>query len=258
MGVDVMEEQSARQIATTAQTTTLAPGIVEHAYADGAALAAAVATRLREATLRALAHRGHALLCLAGGRTPFPAYRAFAAGAGIDWEDVAIVPGDERCVAHADPASNLGGLRAAFAGANGVRIEALTTASGDPTISLAQARAMLALHHEAFDAVVLGMGEDAHTASLFPGAAGLPFALAPDTAHDAFLIQPDPLPAEAPYARITLGLARLRRARATHLLVTGARKRAVLREALASDDPLRHPVAAVLRAAGDAHVHWCP
>ena len=255
MDIELMDRQDAH---LTTQTAPLATRIVEHAYADGAALAAAVAAHLHDATQRALSHRGHALLCLAGGRTPFPAYRAFAASAGIDWDDVAIVPGDERCIAHAHPACNVAGLRAAFASATGLRIESLTTPNGDPTTSLAQARAMLALHHDAFDAVVLGMGEDAHTASLFPGATGLPFALDPSAAHDAFLMQPEPLPADAPYARITLGLARLRRARTTHLLVTGARKREVLRAALAANDPLRHPVAAVLRAAQDVRVHWCP
>ena len=232
--------------------------VIEHAYADVGELADAVASRLREACSNALAHRGHALLCLAGGRTPFPAYRALAASAGIDWEDVAVLPGDDRCVPWDHAASNVAALRAAFCEAAGVRIAALTTPDGDPGASLQHARTMLSRHADTFDAVVLGMGEDAHTASLFPGARGLPAALAPASREDAFLVHPEPLPAEAPYPRVTLGLARLLRTRSIHLIVTGARKREVLREAMASDDPLRHPVAAVLRAGRDVHVHGCP
>ncbi len=52
--------------------------------------------------------------------------------------------------------------------------------------------------------------------------------------------------------------ARLLRTRAIHLIVTGQRKREVLREAMAASDPLRHPIAAVLRAGRDVHVHWSP
>ena len=229
--------------------------VIEHAYEDAEALAESVAEHLRETTLRALSHRGHAQLCLAGGRTPLPAYRRFAARDGIDWEDVVVLPGDDRCVPWTHPASNLAGLCDAFADAYALRIESLTSMDGDPMPSLSQAREMLRLHQAPFDAVVLGMGEDAHTASLFPGAPELAAALDPASTHEAFLIHPEPMPAEAPFARISLGLARLLRTRSVHLLVTGARKREVLRAALASNDPLRHPVAAMLRAAQDVRVH---
>jgi 6-phosphogluconolactonase len=231
---------------------------IEHLHPDRAALNAAVAAALRQACDRALAHRGHALLALAGGQTPFPVYRALAA-APLDWEDITVMPGDDRCVAHDHAASNVAALRDAFAAAPAVRIEALTAADGDPAASLAQARTMLRRHHDMFDAVVLGMGEDAHTASLFPGAAALPAAMAHDATDDAFLVVPDPLPPEAPFPRITLGLARLLRARTIHLLVTGARKREVLDAARAAHDPVRMPVSAVLHAPDTVvQIHWSP
>lgn len=232
--------------------------VIEHAYENSGVLAEAVAARLREACANALAHRGHALLCLAGGRTPFPAYRALAASEGIDWEDVAVLPGDDRCVPWDHAASNVASLRTAFAEAQGVRIAALTTPDGDPGASLLHARTVLSRHADTCDAVVLGMGEDAHTASLFPGARGLSAAMAPTSREEAFLIHPEPLPPEAPFPRITLGLARLLRTRSIHLIVTGQRKREVLREAMASNDPLRHPIAAVLQSSRDVHVHWSP
>jgi 6-phosphogluconolactonase len=231
---------------------------IEHDYTDTAALTAAVAGHLHAACADALRARGHASLALAGGRTPFPIYRALAAER-MPWSNIVAMPGDDRCVAHAHAASNVAALRDAFAAADGLRIEALTVADGDPQASLQHARSMLAQHRDAFDAVVLGMGEDAHTASLFPGAEALPSAMAMDAREDAFLVVPDPLPPEAPFPRITLGLARLLRAGSLHLIVTGARKRDVLRAAQATHDPLRMPISALLHAPDAVvHVHWSP
>ena len=231
---------------------------IEREYPDTDALVAAVAAQLRDACANALRARGNALLALAGGKTPLPIYRSLA-GAALFWPHVVAMPGDDRCVAHTHPSSNVSALRAAFSAAQGVVIEALTCADGDPRGSLTAARAMLRTHPDAFDAVLLGMGEDAHTASLFPGAAALPAAMAIDAREDAFAIEPDPLPPEAPFPRITLGLARLLRARALHLVVTGARKRDVLRKAQAACDPLRMPISALLHAADSCvHIHWSP
>jgi 6-phosphogluconolactonase len=83
--------------------------------------------------------------------------------------------------------------------------------------------------------------------------------MAKDATEDAFLLVPNPLPPEAPFPRVTLGLARLLRARSLHLIVTGARKRDVLRAAQAAHDPLRAPTSALLHASGNVvHVHWSP
>ena len=232
----------------------------EHEYPDVDALTAAVADQLRAACETALRADGTALIALAGGKTPFPIYRRLASADGIDWPRVVALPGDDRCVGREHSASNAAGLRAAFAAAHGLRIQSLTADDGDPDASLAYARAALApLHDQAFDAVVLGMGEDAHTASLFPGADALPGAMAVDSTEDAFLLVPNPLPPEAPYPRITLGLARLLRARSLHLIVTGARKREVLRAAQSAYAPLHAPISALLHAPDAVvHVHWSP
>lgn len=228
----------------------------EHRYADADALAASLATRLEDTLRDAIASRGHAMLALAGGRTPFPAYRTLATRK-LDWSRVVLMPTDERCVPHDHPACNLREMRQAFVPADGVRFASLTMDDGDPDRSQVQARAMLSQHAGAFDAVVLGMGNDAHTASLFPGATNLADALDPDGSTDACRIDPQPLPPEAPFPRITLTAARLLRAHNLHLALTGAGKHAVLREAQASRDPGRYPIAAILQAPGVAgHIHW--
>lgn len=230
----------------------------EHAYSSSEALAEAVAGQLHAVCARAIEQRGEALLALAGGRTPLPLYRRLATHA-LPWSGVRVLPTDERCVPHGHPASNLAQLQAAFIAAQHVQLAGLTTPDGDPDRSLTHARAMLSRHRVAFDAVVLGMGDDGHTASLFPGAAGLSAALDRASSVDVYRIDPDPLPPEAPYPRITLTVARLLRARALHLVVTGAGKRTILQRAQASGDRLRYPVAAILHAPDTCvDIHWIP
>lgn len=229
-----------------------------HEHADPGELAVAASAQLQAACAEAIASRGHAVLALAGGSTPLPLYRRLAAGA-LPWPQVTVMPTDDRCVPHDHEACNLRQIAAAFELAAGMRLQALTAPDGAPARSEAIAQAMLARHPEPFDAVVLGMGADAHTASLFPGAPQLAGALDLATNVDACRIDPRPLPPDAPYPRITLTAARLLRARLVQLVIIGADKRDALQRAIASADPARHPVAALLHAPGNLlHLHWSP
>ena len=233
-------------------------GRFEHIHDSAETLAAALAEELRLACQAAIARRGRAVLALAGGQTPLPLYRRLAA-APLPWSQVLLLPTDERCVPHDHPACNVRALGEVFAAAAGVRLASLTTEDGDPERSERAARDLLAGYPEPFDAVLLGMGGDAHVASLFPGAPQLVEALDPDGPADACRIDPQPLPAQAPYPRISLTAARLLRTRALYLVITGD-KRDVLHRALASGAKnARPPVAAVLDAAtAPVHVHWSP
>lgn len=231
---------------------------VEHDYACADELSAKLAGLLKQTCVDAMAARGRLLLALAGGRTPLPLY-ARLAERPFDWRGAVLMPTDERCVPHDHPACNLRALRDAFAPAGGAQWAALTVPDGDPERSQAHAATMLAAHPEPFDVVLLGMGADGHVASLFPGAPQLGGALDPAAPADACRVDPEPLPPEAPFPRISLTLQRLLRSRALHLLVSGEAKRAVLRSAQADNDGLRHPVAAVLHAPGPlVHIHWSP
>lgn len=229
----------------------------DYAYRDADELEAALCEGLRAQLAEALAMRGHALLALAGGRTPLPLY-ARLARTGLDWSRVTVLPTDERCVPHDHPSCNLAALRRAFAPAAGVHFVALTTPDGEPDGSEAHARAALGAVAQPFDAVLLGMGLDLHFASLFPGAPQLAAGLAAD-GPDALRVDPVPLPPEAPFPRISLGAARLKRARAVHLLLQGEAKHEALRRAQHLHDPAAAPIAALLHADDlRLHVHWSP
>ncbi len=176
-----------------------------------------------------------ARVALAGGRTPLGAYQVLA-DMPVDWARVTLIPTDERCVPVDDPASNEGALRRLFAGRPAAAAKLQGLRSLEPTLD----------RH--FDLVLLGMGEDGHIASLFPGGAGVEAAL--DLASSAAVFPVTPAPGAPPPAvpRLTLGLRCLLQTQRVILLLGGLRKREVLREVLA--DPARShlPVAALFRA----------
>ena len=225
-------------------------GWIEHDHADAPALVAHVAAALDALCNDAIDARGRAWLALAGGRTPLPIYARLAASAQAG--RILAIPTDERCVPHDHPACNLRALREAFSGST-VSTLALTGEDGAPDLSA------LTAHPQDFDAVLLGMGADGHFASLFPGAANLADGLALDSGIDAIATLPDPLPPEAPFARISLSLPRLLRAREIHLVVTGEAKRRVLRQAQQQDAGSGLPIAALLHArTRSVQIHWSP
>ena len=188
------------------------------ALADAAAHA--VANRLAEA----LRTHGRAGLVATGGRSPGPIYDRLSATATLDWTRVVVTLSDERCVPADDPVSNARLVRERLLKGPGAKAHLL------PLWPEPEAAALAAL--QPFDAVMLGMGEDGHIASLIPGDPGLEEAM---TTSD--LIRPVPAGlGKPPVARITLTLAALMNARAIFLLIAGEAKRGVIERALAGED----------------------
>jgi len=144
--------------------------------------AAEAAVWIAAAIRRALSERNRCLLSLCGGSTPAPVY-ALLAGSGLDWSRILVTFGDERCVPPDDPQSNHRMARAALLDPAGVPAERVLRMRGelDPDAAAvdyadALSRAAAATGDTAgivHDVMLLGMGDDGHTASLFPDTAAL-------------------------------------------------------------------------------------
>jgi 6-phosphogluconolactonase len=217
-------------------------------FADGAQLAPAFAQWTADLLQRSVDERGEALLVVSGGTTPKRFFAALAEQT-IDWARVAITLADERCVADDNPRSNALLLRQTLLRdrATAARFTPLADSRLSPDQELAAANARIADLPLPADLVILGMGDDGHTASWFPGGDHLAEALDPGTKK---LVLPMRAPA-APEPRLTLTARVILRARTLALHVEGADKTATLGRALA-DGPIEEmPIRAALRGAGD-------
>lgn len=197
--------------------------------------------------------RGQALLAVSGGRSPVALFQALQQQA-LDWSRVTVVLVDERCVppGHADSNSTLVRqylLQGRAAAAQFVPFfETLPGTAGQPLASpllddlTAQAQVRLAALPWPLDVAVLGMGEDGHTASLFPGAEGLSTALT--SARPLAWTRP----ATAAHARLTLTLPTLLAAHQLVLPLQGAAKAQVFAQACTATTP-QLPISLVLHGA---------
>ncbi|PIQ37444.1 MAG: 6-phosphogluconolactonase [Lysobacterales bacterium CG17_big_fil_post_rev_8_21_14_2_50_64_11] len=239
--------------------TLHAPAPLWHVHADAAAWAEAAAAQITQQLHRDLHTQPQALLLLSGGSTPEPVYRALAAQS-LDWSRLVVALVDERFVPPDSPGSNGRLLRAVFAHgpAAAATLWPLVDADLPLDACVARGNARIAELGLAPSAVVFGMGEDGHTASLFPGAAGLDAALHASARYVAIDASGCPVAGDYPQ-RITLTPAGWRAAHARFLLIRGERKRAVLQHALVLGEVSLSPVvAAAADGAVPLHIHWNP
>lgn len=227
-----------------------------HTYDSVTQWAWGAAVSLASALGRSLEERPRARLLLSGGSTPGPVYSALAK-APLEWGRIDVALVDERWLQPNDPDSNARLVRETLIShqAAGARFETLT----QPGRSIEEAVATANMHARSpADVVVLGMGDDGHTASLFPHMMGLREALATRAAYVAVDASGCPGAGRWP-RRISLTPAGLEPAHTRILLIRGERKRELLDEVLAGDDPLEYPVRMALLTPGEVlHVHWCP
>lgn len=216
-------------------------------FAGAAELDRGLATMVAAALARGIAERGSACLAVSGGRTPGGFFRALAA-TELDWPRVTITLADERCVGESDESSNARSVRAQLLQGPAAQARFVPLyLGGESSVALAGRIAQLP---EQFDAVVLGMGDDGHTASIFPDSPQRDAALAAD-APDVLLVE-----GKAPVRqRITLSARRLLSTRLICLHITGAVKWQVLGDALAGTSA-SYPVHHFLNAHPTPHVFW--
>ncbi|MEK6703084.1 MAG: 6-phosphogluconolactonase [Planctomycetota bacterium] len=144
-------------------------------FPDLAALSRAAADRVIAATAPAIRKRGRFSIVLAGGSTPKALYTLLAAGAKVvDWVNVHVFFGDERCVAPGDKDSNFRSAAEALLSRVPIQGSNVRRIRGElgPVAAAAEYDQLITAYlaeHVAFDLVLLGVGADGHTASLFPG-----------------------------------------------------------------------------------------
>lgn len=205
---------------------------------------------------RQLEQRPRARLLLSGGKSPAPVYDALSR-APLDWARIDVALVDERWLRPDDPDSNSHLVHRTLlrnAAAN-ARFETLTRTGR----SIEEAVAAANLHaNQVPDAVVLGMGDDGHTASLFPGMLGLEQALASPNAYVA--VDAGGCPGAGPWPRrISLTPAGLAPSRMRLLMIRGEHKRRVFERAMEGDDAQELPVRLAFTTPGARlRVHWAP
>lgn len=215
----------------------------EHRFADSLALAHALSGEIKVDLDEAIGARGSASLVVSGGRTPVRLFEQLREES-LDWSKVWVTLADERWVETHTAQSNerlvretlLTG-RAAAAHFVGLKNPAATPEAGADWASRALKRVP-----RPFDVVVLGMGEDGHTASLFPGSMALARALDPSAAAACVAVNA----LAAPHARVSLNVAALLDARRIILHVEGEAKWQVYQRAKAPGAQAELPVRAIL------------
>jgi 6-phosphogluconolactonase len=196
-------------------------------------LSQTLADDVAEVLRRAVEQRGRAVLAVPGGETP----RQFLELLGqqeLPWGKIKVVPTDERRVSPDHPRSNERMIRERLplSSENFIPLRIPDDAPEEALGSLSQHVAVLG----AIDAAVIGMGTDAHVASLFPGDQRLSPANR-QAASDVIAADPDGLE-----PRLSLGPSPLMAARWKALLITGEEKLSMLMHALQSEDPVSYPV----------------
>ncbi len=201
--------------------------------------------------------RDSSLIAVPGGKTG-PAVFPKLAAQKLQWKKVMIVPTDDRIVPIDDERANVRELARTFLPL-GARVVPITGGSAsDYKLAGNSADARLQDLPWPPDLVWLGMGEDGHTASIFPGP-DLQDALDAPKARRAVGVMPDPMPEEAAVPRVTLTRAAILSARTILISITGAEKRSILEQAIADGQSSKLPIGRVLAEVDQPiDIHWCP
>src|SRR5438309_9090462 len=201
--------------------------------------------------------RGSSLIAVPGGATG-PAVFPKLIKQKLPWKKVTVIPTDDRIVPVDSDLANVRAIAKSFLPAGARVIPIVSGGAEDYRLAGNAADARLQDLHWPPDLVWLGMGKDGHTASIFAGP-DLQDALDAPKARRAVGIMPDPLPQEAPVARVTLTRAAILAARTVVIVITGDEKRAVLEQAIADGQSSKTPIGRVLaEAERPIDLHWCP
>ncbi len=215
------------------------------------ALAERLATDVANWLQEGIEQRGSATLIVSGGSTPAPFFTALSQ-INIPWNAVTVTLADERWVAVDDELSNEKLVRETLLvnAAASAQFLSMYNDAGSAEEGWQQCDDALREMPNPYDVVVLGMGGDGHTASLFPDTEGLTDACNPATEKLCWPMRP----AHITEARMSLTLAALLDSRQLILHITGEDKRRVFEQAVASENL---PIASVIEAAkAKLQLYW--
>jgi 6-phosphogluconolactonase len=222
-----------------------------HSFGDADLLVSDLVCQLKCLLLDAITLRGHAFLVVSGGKTPADLFQALAK-VELPWDKVTITLADERCVPLGDNDSNERMLRQLLLQheAKAARFVSLYSETDPDLHHVAQEISAL----PTFDVVILGMGDDGHTASLFPSADELNLGL-DENAPAVLFVNPK----TTAHQRVSLSKRRLLDSRVIFLHLKGQNKLTVLHQAMAQPDPMIMPISAFLNSPqADVQVMYAP
>lgn len=204
----------------------------------------------------AIEERNRAVLVVSGGSTPKPLFKLLA-NKNIAWDRVTITLADDRWVDVNDPTSNELLVRTCLLQDKAKNAHFVGLKNSSPTARTGEKNCRQHLDRlpKPFDVVILGMGNDGHTASLFPNSPGLEQALdSSGRSHCLAMTAPSP-----PVDRMTLTVPFLLDARQIFLHIVGEEKKNVLRQALAEGPAVEMPIRSFLRQyQTPLKIYWAP
>lgn len=227
-------------------------GVVARSHSDSQHLATSLAQAVADALRDAIDSHDHATLVVSGGRSPIAFFKALAQQP-LPWAKVLVSLADERWVpvSHADSNEALVRQHLLQGPAAEARLLGLYHSAGSLEEAARLTEQTLS-DLPPIDVLVLGMGNDGHTASLFPDSPNLHEALQDDCPRRCLPM----LAPTVPHQRLTLTLPLLKAARLPLLAIEGQGKLNVLEQALQHRDHKKMPISAFLGA--PLEIYWCP
>lgn len=227
-----------------------------HRFDDRPSLEEALTNEIVSLLNTGIAERGRATLVVSGGRTPAALFQNLSMQP-IEWDKVWITLADERWVPDSHADSNARSVKEHLLQNNASKAHFIphVNEAEYPCVGQNALEEVLKDLPETLDAVILGMGEDGHTASFFPNAPELTAALNPYSMRACMGVTPP----VAPHLRMTLTLQRLLASKKIFLHLCGDSKTPVLEAAMGEGDTEAMPVRAVLRQSKTpVEIYWAP
>lgn len=212
-----------------------------YSFGDANLLNSDLAEQIKNILCEAITLRGHAYLVVSGGKTPVELFKVLAQ-TNLPWDKVTITLADERCVSVDDKDRNERMIKEFLLQHKAQQAEFISLY--DEQFDIKENLDFIESHIDSlptFDVVLLGMGEDGHTASLFPCSDELDSGL-DDNAKSLLLVHPK----TAQHQRITLSKRRLLNSRVIFIHLIGQKKRSVFSQAMVQHNPKVMPISAFL------------